>query len=97
MRAAGFAERLPIQPADLRGQRLAGRLLRIQPEKPAGRLVDEIDHAVRIQQDHAFLQRLEDLFQKPLLADQPGDDLLDLAVLDAIQPGDEFFEKSGFH
>ena len=43
------------------------------------------------------MQRLEDLFQKPLLADQAGDDLLDLAGLDAVEPGDEFFQKAGFH
>ena len=36
-RAAGFAEALPIQPADLGGKRLAGRLFRIQPEEAAGR------------------------------------------------------------
>ena len=76
---------------------LAGGLFRVQAEEAAGRLIDEIDHAVRIEQDHAFLQRLEDFFEKPFLADQAGDDLLDLSVFHTIQPGDEFFEKSGFH
>ncbi len=60
-------------------------------------MVDEADHALRIQNDDAFLQRLEDFFEKALFVDQAGDDLLDLAVFDAIQAGDEFFEKSGFH
>ena len=83
--------------ADLRRQVLARRLVRIQPEKPAGRLVHEINHPQRIQQDHPLLQGLEHPLQKSLLANQARDDLLDLAVLDAVQTGHEFFQETGFH
>ena len=95
--AAGFAQNRPVQPADLGGNELAGRPLRIEPEKLACRVVEEADHAFRIEDDHALVERLEDFFQESLLADQAGDNLLDVAGDDAIQTGDQLFEKAGFH
>jgi len=60
-------------------------------------MVDEADHAMRIEQDDAFLKRLKDVLEESFFADQAGDDLLDLAMFNAIQAGDEFFEEAGFH
>ena len=96
-RAARFAQDRPVEPADLGGNELAGRLLRIESEELARRVIEETDHAFRIQNDHALMQRLEDFFQESFLADQAGDDLLDVAGNHAIQPGDQLFQKAGFH
>ena len=96
-RAAGLAQNLPVQSPDLRGQPFARGFFRIEPEKPAGRMVDEFDHPLRIENDDSFLQGFEDFLEEAFFADQAGDDLLDLTVFDAVQAGDEFFEETGFH
>ena len=42
-------------------------------------------------------KRLEDVFKKAFLLNEPCHDLLDLARLDAIEAGDKLFEETGFH
>ena len=50
--------------------------VRMEAEKPAGRLVDERDDAVSIKEDHAFAESFENLFEQSFLADQAGEELL---------------------
>ena len=90
-RLIGCAQGDILDAAYLRRDFLSQRVRGIEPEELAGGVVQEHDLAVRIEDDEAFLQRLEDIFQEALFLDQPGHDLLDLARLNAIDPGHELF------
>ena len=96
-RAARPAERRPIEPANFCRKSLADRGLGVDPEQATCRAIHKSDHPVDIEQDHPLLHRLEDIFQKAVLSRQPRDDLLHLAVLDAVQPGHEFLDEARFH
>src|SRR5690606_18071395 len=90
-------EAFPIEPADLAGDGFAGGALRIEPEKLAGGGVHEIDPAVGVEDDDPFAERFEDLGQRSFFADQAGDELVHFPRVHAVEAGDEFVEKAGFH
>ena len=82
--AARFAEHRPIKPPHFCGEPLADRGLGVDPQQAPCRAIHKSDHPFDIEQDHPLLHRLEDIFQKAVLTRQPRDDLLHLAVLDAV-------------
>ena len=81
----------PVEAADLGRNELAGRAFWIEPEKLAGGVVEESDDPLRVQDDDPLVQGLEDFLEKSLLANQAGDDLLDIAGNHTIQPCHQFF------
>lgn len=60
-------------------------------------MVEEEDFSFGIDDDEAFLEGFEDVFEEAFFLDESGDDLLDFAGFDAIEASDEFFEEAGFH
>ena len=71
-------------------------MIGIDPEEAAGGTVDEGDLAVLIEHDHAFVERLEDLLEEALFADQPVEKLPGLGRVDPVEAGEEFVEEAGF-
>ncbi len=94
---AGFREAFPIESPDLAGDPLTGCAFGIQSEKLAGGGVREIDPTVGIENDHPFTEGFENFRERSFFADQAGDELVHFARVHAVEAGDEFVEKAGFH
>lgn len=80
-----------IDPADFGGYFLSEGILRGDAEKLAGRTIEKHNFPFGINDDEAFLQGLEHIFQKALLLDQTRDDLVNFFWFHPIQAGDELF------
>ena len=55
------------------------------------------DAAVLVEDDDTFVEGFEDLFEEAFFPDQTGEQLLRLGGVDAVEPGEEFFEEAGLH
>jgi hypothetical protein len=95
-RFARLGERGPVESGDAAGERGARGLIGIDSEEAAGGAVDEGDLAVFIEHDDAFVERLEDLLEETLLADQAVEQLSRLGRVDPVDAGEEFVEEAGF-
>src|SRR5207244_7272981 len=94
---ATLRQRFPIETLDTFVERFADGIRRLQSKQSASCVVQIRDPAVRIGNDDAFLDSIENRFQKTLLLGQAQKIILHLFRADAPEPLDKFFKKTGFH
>ena len=91
------AERLPVDTSHDLCQRLADAGIGFNAEKTTRRAVEIENASLGVCDDDAFENRVENGFQKTLLAGDFDEVILHLAGLHQRKAVDEFVEKSAFH
>jgi hypothetical protein len=94
---AGCHHAVPVQAANALGEALADDGIFFHAEELAGGTVHIGDLAFGIEEDDAFLKRLEDLFQEAFFTQQLQHDALHLAGFEAVHAFDELIDEGGAH
>ena len=88
---------LPIEVAQITRQRLADGAFGINAEELTRRGIQIGDAPFGIGHNHAFLNRVEERFQKALLAGELEDHALQALGINPLDPTDQFIEKGRLH
>ena len=96
-RAFRLGKSVPIQAAHSFVQPFADRVLAFESKQFAGGLVHVGDAPVRIGDDDAFLNGVENGFEKSFFLRQPDQVILHFLGPDTAEASDQFFQKTRFH
>ncbi len=90
-------EGLPIEPADLFLERFADRLVAVEAEDVAGRVVEIGNAPLGVGHDDPFLDGIENRLEETFLLGEAEQIILHLLRSDAAEALNQFFEESRFH
>src|SRR6266404_6699741 len=88
---------VPIQASNSFVQPLADRVLAFEAKQFAGRLIQVGDAAVRIGDDDAFLNGVENGFEKSFFLRETDQVILHVLGANPPEAPDQFFKKTRFH
>src|SRR5438270_5365951 len=94
---AAFCSRFPIEASDAFRKPVADRIGGFEPEQCTSRLVQVSDASIGIGHNDAFLNGVENRFQKAFLLRQAQKIILHLFRSDPPKPLDKFFNEARFH
>ena len=90
-------ERIPVETAHAFVEPFPNRLVRLEAEELAGRVIHVSDPAIRVRDDDPFLDRVEDGLDEPFFLGELEQVILNVLRPDPAEAFDQLIEKTGLH